>query len=108
MTTPPKCYKSLEFFWWLKLKPFKKNLKTFHTNETPYCTSTSRQGLKIHKIRIHTTFNFEEFPVSCDICEKVFENEKTLKKHKKSVNKKNENLCLGFRRRFSFRTKIKT
>ena len=47
-------------------------------------TTTSRQGLKIHKTRIHSKINFEEFPASCDICGKVLENEKKLKKHKKS------------------------
>ena len=46
--------------------------------------TTSKQGLKIHKTRVHSKLNFDEFPASCDVCEKVLENEKMLKKHKKS------------------------
>ena len=34
--------------------------------------------------KTHSKINFEEFPAVCNICEKVLENEITLKKHKKS------------------------
>ena len=47
-------------------------------------TTSSRQGLKIHNSKTHSKTNFEEFPAACNICEKVLENEITLKKHKKS------------------------
>ena len=47
-------------------------------------TTTSRQGLKIHNTKVHSTVNFEEFPAACDICEKVLENESSLSRHKKS------------------------
>ena len=47
-------------------------------------STTSRQGLKIHNTKIHSKINFEEFPAACDICEKILENETSLKKHKKS------------------------
>jgi hypothetical protein len=42
-------------------------------------TTTSKQVLKIHKTRVNSKINFEEFPASCDICEKVLENEKKKK-----------------------------
>ena len=47
-------------------------------------TTTSRQGLKIHRSKSHSKINFEEFPAACDICEKVLDNIINLKKHKKS------------------------
>ena len=47
-------------------------------------TTTSRQGLKIHNAKVHSNVNFEEFPAACDICEKVLDNESSLKKHKKT------------------------
>ena len=46
-------------------------------------TTTSRQGLKIHK-KVHSKkINFKEFPAACDVCEKILNNENNLKKHKK-------------------------
>ena len=46
--------------------------------------STTRQGLKIHSTKIHSKIDFEKFPAVCNVCEKVFENETILKKHKKT------------------------
>ena len=46
-------------------------------------TTTSRQGLKIHMSRLHSKINFDQFPAACDICEKVFDNDNIMKKHKK-------------------------
>ena len=60
------------------------------TNENSYncreCdfTTTSRQGLKIHRSKSHSKINFEQFPAACDICELVLENVTNFKKHKKS------------------------
>ena len=31
-------------------------------------TTTSRQGLKIHRSKSHSKINFEQFPAACDIC----------------------------------------
>ena len=47
-------------------------------------TSTTKQGLKIHNTRVHSTIDFSKFPAACDVCGKVLENENKLKKHKKS------------------------
>ena len=46
--------------------------------------TNSRQGLKIHKSKVHSKINFEEFPAACNICEKVLDNEDSLKRHKKN------------------------
>ena len=53
------------------------------TNENSYnCrefdfTTTSRQGLKIHRSKSHSKINFEQFPAACDICELVLESQKS-------------------------------
>ena len=52
-------------------------------NKCEYKT-TSRQGLKIHNAKVHSKINFEEFPAACDICDTILDNEKDLRKHKKS------------------------
>ena len=52
--------------------------------QTLLYTITSRQGLKIHNTIVHYKINFDEFPAACDVCEKVFTNEKELRKHKKA------------------------
>ena len=33
--------------------------------------------------RLHSKINFDQFPAACDVCEKVFDNENVMKKHKK-------------------------
>ena len=33
--------------------------------------------------RLHSEINVDESPAACDVCEKVFDNENVMKKHKK-------------------------
>ena len=47
-------------------------------------TTTSRQGLKIHNLKVNSKINYDEFPAACDVPEKVFTNEKELRKHKEA------------------------
>ena len=73
----------------LKQKTKKVNERTIPEENSFKCrkcdyTTTSRQGLKIHNAKVHSNVNFEEFPAACDICEKVLDNESSLKKHKKT------------------------
>ena len=42
-------------------------------------TTSSRQGLKIHTTKTHSKVDFDAFPAACDICEKVLDNETSLK-----------------------------
>ena len=69
-------------------KKEKKSDTKIHSDASIKCDNcdfitTSRQGLKIHNSRVHSKINFETFPAACDICEKVFENENSMRKHKK-------------------------
>ena len=59
------------------------DVSTIQCNKCNYKT-TSRQGLKIHKSKVHSNIDFEQFPAVCDICEKVLQNESDLRRHKKS------------------------
>ena len=56
---------------------------TIQCGECNY-TTTTRQGLKIHKTRIHSKINVEQFPASCFYLWKSFRKLEKLKKHKKS------------------------
>ena len=56
--------------------------KAIKCNKCDFST-TSRQGLKIHNSKTHSKINYEEFPAACDVCEKVLDNEISLKQHKK-------------------------
>ena len=43
--------------------------------------TTSKKGLNIHKKRKHTNFRIEEFPKSCEICEKSIKSVIEMQKH---------------------------
>ena len=72
----------------VKTKKVKVNETTMSEENSSNCrkcdyTTTSRQGLKIHIAGVQSAVNFQEFPASWDICEKVLDNESSLKKHAK-------------------------
>ena len=46
--------------------------------------SSSKAGLKIHMKRKHTDYTKEEFPRSCDQCDKIVNNISDMKKHLKT------------------------
>ena len=46
-------------------------------------TTTSKSGLKIHTKRKHTNYSEDVFPRSCELCEKVIQNNTGMKQHLK-------------------------
>ena len=48
-----------------------------------YCDfqTSSKQGLKTHMKRKHTTFDSENFPIKCEFCEKEQKNNEEMKEH---------------------------
>ena len=43
--------------------------------------TNSKQGLKTHMARKHTTFEKETFPKQCDLCKNTFETKEEIEKH---------------------------
>ena len=56
--------------------------KKIKCNKCDFST-TYRLGLKIHNTKAHSKVDFVALPTTCDVCEKVLEDERNLKEHKK-------------------------
>ena len=44
----------------------------------------SKQGLRTHKARKHTTVETEVYPKACDLCDRTFESASKMKEHLKT------------------------
>ena len=63
-----------------KLEPASKPIEKYDCDKCDFETN-SKKGLNIHKKRKHTNYRAQEYPKSCDICEKTLKSAKEMQKH---------------------------